>query len=123
MYFDLHLVFMYTNLVFDAEDRVDSEGLYNTLKQSGFIDIVKENIDEKEELWNYIKMIENKIVNKQNNLIGLISGLIEELPNKVNEAKEKLAEMDPEFVKTLTTGSFAGMLGSFLGKEETKDIK
>ena len=48
MYFDLHLVYMYTNLIFNTEDKVDEEKLYDTLKVSGFIDAIKNNINEKE---------------------------------------------------------------------------
>ena len=45
MYFNLHLVYMYTNIIFDAEDKAKVEELYDTLSNSGLITLILENID------------------------------------------------------------------------------
>lgn len=115
MYFDLHLIFMYTNLIFDAEDKVDLEGLYNTLRQSGFIDIVKENIDEKEELWELLKLTEVKMYNYKGSLLTFLTEAINNLPGKAEKAVETLSQIDPGLLKSFSSGPLATLMMGIMG--------
>ena len=105
VYFDLHLIYMYTNIVFTAEDRADEVGLYDTLMNSGLIKLVKEQIEDSEieELWSLLKISENKIIDYKGNFFSFLMDFIEELPEKAKEAIETIKQLDPELIKTFTS--------------------
>lgn len=48
MYFHLNLVYIYTDIIFDPEDREDPFKLYDELKNSGFMNAFLDVIDEEE---------------------------------------------------------------------------
>ena len=47
-YFQLYLVYMYSNLSFTEKQREDEDKLYDQLKSNGLIDLIVENIEKKE---------------------------------------------------------------------------
>ena len=98
MYFELHIVFMYTNIQIDNEDRIDEVKLYDTLKRSGLIDKVLEQIDDKEieTLWSYIYEMEDIIMQYKNTFGSVIANFIEQLPENMEKAKEIVENFDPE---------------------------
>lgn len=124
MYFDLHLVYVYTNLIFDADDRTDESALYDTLKQSGFIDMLRSHISatELKETWNLVLSMADKLQKKQANFIALLNNLVTQLPERIDQAKEMLKEVDPELLKSTSANSFATLMASFLGTEKAKEI-
>jgi hypothetical protein len=98
MYFDLNVVYLYTNIVFDAEDRLDEAALYDTLKRSGLMDAVKAEINS-DELWDIKNTIWqlSEIITKYRNTFGAVVGsFIEQLPVNMEKAKEIISEFDPE---------------------------
>ena len=109
MYFDLNLVYLYTNIVFSIDDRADEAELFDTLAASGLISIVKENINSAEISWlqNKVKEMEKKMTQYKGNLLHFLSDLIENLPTKAQEALTLLqkADLNPEMLKMLM-GSF-----------------
>ena len=106
MFFDLHIVYMYTNLFFSAEDRADEIGLYDILNKSGLINIIKECIgkEEIENLWKELKTNEEKIYNYKSSLLAFILNAIENLPNKASQALDLLKEIKPEVLKSILSG-------------------
>jgi hypothetical protein len=103
MYFDLNVVYLYTNIVFDAEDRLDEAALYDTLKRSGLMDAVKAEIDS-DELWdikNTIWQLSEIILKYRNTFGAVVGAFIEQLPQNMEKAKDIIGEFDPEKWKGL----------------------
>ena len=98
LYFDLNVVYLYTNIVFDSEDRADEMALYDSLKRSGLIDTVRANIDCNElyELKNTIYMLVDIITKYRNTFGAVVGSFIEQLPANMEKAKEIIGEFDPE---------------------------
>lgn len=96
IYFDLNVIYLYTNIVFDNEDRLDEAALYDTLNRSGLIAAVKAEIDseELEYLKDCIYQL-SKIITKYRNTFGaVVGGFIEQLPANMEKAKEIIGEFD-----------------------------
>lgn len=104
MYFKLHLVYMYTNIQIDIEDREDEAALYDTLERSGLIGAVMAHIKESEiaELKDYIYTLENKIMKYRNTFGTVLNTFVEQLPENMQKAKDIISEFDPEKFKGLT---------------------
>ena len=113
-YFDLHLVYVYTNIFFEVGERAAEGELYDIFKSSGLIDAVKEAIPQEEidELWSMVRTMESKMTNYKGSLISLLSDLIEKLPEKAEKALTIVKEIDPEVLKTFS-GGLGGLLGQF----------
>lgn len=118
MYFDLNIIYMYTNIVFNEEDRADEEGLYDTLQRSGLISVVKEQIskDELNFLWHLMGEIERKLKAHKGSILGFLSNVLGDLPEKATKAMDTLKQLDPEVLKSLSTNSLAGTINSLLGQ-------
>lgn len=101
MHFKLNIVFMYTNLVFDAEDRMDEDALYDILTQCGLIQLVLDNMNDMElaELSYMLDSTETKINQYNAGVSGMVDKIlhaIEGLPEKFDKALTILKEMAPE---------------------------
>jgi hypothetical protein len=98
IYFDLNVVYLYTNLVFDSEDREDESQLYDTLKRSGLIDAVKAEIPEEE--LNYLKScvlrMSDTIIKYRNTFGAVLGAIVEQLPEHMEKAKDFIQEFDTE---------------------------
>lgn len=105
MYFDLHLIYMYTNIQIDNDDRADEAELYDTLKRSGLLDKVIEQIDEEEieTLYNYIYEMEDIIMKYKNTFGTVVSNFIEQLPENMEKAKNIIESFDTDKIKELMT--------------------
>jgi hypothetical protein len=103
MYFDLHLVYMYTNIQIDTEDRADEAELYDTLKRSGLLDKVIAQIDEKEieTLYSYIYEMEDIIMKYRNTFGTVVSNFIETLPENMEKAKDFIESFDQEKINNI----------------------
>lgn len=98
MYFDLNIIYLYTNIIFSNEDRVDEVELYDILKRSGLIDAVKAEIDinELEQLKSYIWLLTEMITKYRNTFGAVIGSFIEQLPANMEKAKDIIGEFEPE---------------------------
>lgn len=98
IYFDLNVIYLYTNIVFSEEDRLDEAALYDTLKRSGLIDAVMAEIDEKELrlLKSYIYELSEIIIKYRNTFGAVVGSFIEQLPQNMEKAKEIIGNFDPE---------------------------
>ena len=103
MYFELHIIYMYTNIQVDNVDRQDEAALYDIFKRSGLIDKVLEQIDENEidTLWTYIYEMEEIIMSYRNTFGTILSNFIETLPENMEKAKETIEKIDIEKIKAL----------------------
>ena len=102
-YFDLHLVLMYSNIVFTEEDKQDELKLYDTLKQSGLMDVIIEAIPkkERESLWGDILMAQNNMMEYRRSTSALINTVFEKGPGLIGKAKEMLSLLDENKVKMI----------------------
>lgn len=103
MYFNLHIVYMYTNIQVDDNDRNDEAELYDIFKRSGLIEKVLEQIDENEieTMWTYLYEMEEIIMQYRNTFGTVLSNFIETLPENMEKAKNILETVDPEKFKGL----------------------
>ena len=99
MHFLLNIAYMYSSIVFDAEDRADEEGLFDTLSQSGLLGLIIEAIpeDEIDILETYLQMTEEKINQYNAGFNGIVDKVIrvcEDLPEKMEKALEIFKDLD-----------------------------
>ena len=101
IYFDLHMVYLYTNIVFPAEARVDEFALYDTLKRSGLIDAVKAEISEQElcSLREHIAQLQLRVVDYNRTAAATIDKLFKALPEKIEEVKKLMDSLGPEYIQ------------------------
>lgn len=116
MYFDLHMIYMYTNIEFDAEDRADEEGLYDTLKRSGLIAAVRDSIDKEELVYlsEAIYQTCKKLSNYKSSFMSFISDLINTMPEKAAEALNIVGKIDSNILKNFATGSFGPIISGLM---------
>lgn len=96
IFFKLHIVYLYTDIEFDLEDRIDEAGLYDQLETSGLISCIMENIEESEMLiLNYWL---NETVNAERayrpTAASVISKFIDDLPKNAEAAKDIVDNFD-----------------------------
>lgn len=119
-FFNLHVIYTYTNIVFSDEDRQDEAGLYDTLKQSGLMDAVLSQID-KNELEYLKKCIYDLValIMKYRNTFGtVLANFLEMLPKNMEKAKVAIDEMDMNKL-----GQLAKMFGVDLSKIKNLNIQ
>lgn len=124
MYFDLHLIYMYTNIVFNNEEKTDELALYDVLMQSGLINTVKKNINEKEisNLWHLMKAIEIKLSNYKGSFLTFLIEAINTLPEKAQKAIELLQKIDPNLLKQFSAGPFATLMSEITNDKNSEDL-
>lgn len=112
MYFNLHIVYMYTNIVFDIEDKLNEEELYDTLKQSGLLDIILQEMNQEEllELQSMLLKIEVKLSTFKESLLSVILDFMDTLPQKAQDAVELLKQIDPEKMEKIIPNSLISSL-------------
>ena len=98
MYFNLYLVYLYTNLTFTDKQKEDEAKLYDALQSNGFIDKMMEvfNDDEYNDLINYIETQKELEMTYSTTAAGIIYNLIKELPEQADHLKEIIDGFDPE---------------------------
>ena len=97
-YFNLNIVYLYTNINFTEKQREDEMKLYNLLEGNGLLDEIIAVIpaDEYNALVEYLNdTIENKI-NVSGNIGLVVDRLLKELPVNAENAAAIIKEFDPE---------------------------
>lgn len=113
MYFHLFIVYMYTNISFTDKQRENEYKIYDSLKSTGLLDKILENIpeDEYNDLITFLAE-ELELKEKYNlSLTGLISKFIDDLPANAEAAMKIVDEFDKEkfenvidFAKSINNG-------------------
>ena len=98
IYFHLNLVYMFTNITFDDEDREDELKLYDKLMSSGFMDKFLSNMDTAvyTEMQEDIENIAQLKTDYSKSTAGIIGKFINDLPANAEAMKEILDNFDPE---------------------------
>lgn len=97
-YFQLYLVYMYSNLSFTEKQREDEDKLYDQLKSNGLIDLIIENIEKKEyeELRIYLEISIDRTLKYTTTAASVINKLVDDLPANAEAALKIVDNFDPE---------------------------
>lgn len=98
MYFNLNLIYLYTNISFTDKQKEDESELYDKLQCSGLIDAVISNMDQDEysQLLEYLeKTKENRLV-YGNSAAAVLRSFIQDLPSQMSQAVDILNNIKPE---------------------------
>lgn len=101
LYFELNLVYMYTNISFTEKQREDEFKLYDTLKSNDFFELFYEALDENEfnDLFEQICELKATLEKSKASVAGVIANLIEDLPANAEAAAEIVNSFDPAKMK------------------------
>lgn len=103
LYFELNLVYMYTNISFTEKQREDEFKLYDTLKSNGFYERFFQviNEDEYNELFTQLNAIKDASSANRMSVGAVISQLIEDLPANAEAAAKIVENFDPKQFKAV----------------------
>ena len=103
LYFELNLVYMYTNISFTEKQREDEFKLYDTLKSNGFYEPFFQAINEDEynELFAQLNAIKEASSAYRMSAGALISQLIDDLPANAEAAAKIVENFDPKQFKAV----------------------
>ncbi len=98
LYFELNLVYMYTNISFTEKQREDELKLYDNLKSNGFFDLFYQAINENEynELLIQLNTLKEDTMSYRASLGGIIGNLINNLPKNAEAAAKIVESFDPK---------------------------
>ena len=84
LYFELNLVYMYTNLSFTDKQREDEFKLYDTLKSNGFFDLFYNAMEDSEfnDLFEQINELKTTLEKEHLSTAGIIENVITNLPEQ-----------------------------------------
>lgn len=98
MFFNLNLIYSYTNLSFTEKQRENEGKLYDMLACSGILDNVISNIEKSEydELVELMGKCVTAYTQKERSVAAKLSDFMEELPEKMKEAAKIAESFDPK---------------------------
>ena len=98
VYFHLNLIYMFTNVVFDDEDREDEFKLYDELKSTGFMDAFLGvfNSVEYKEMIEYIEQIADISQKYQISAASVLNTFVNDLPGQLENAQQIVDGFDKE---------------------------
>lgn len=101
LYFELNLVYMYTNISFTEKQREDEFKLYDTLKSNGFFELFFQAIDEDEynELFAQLNAIKDASFKNRMSAGAVISKIIDDLPANAETAAKIVESFNPNKFK------------------------
>ena len=103
LYFDLNLVYMYTNISFTEKQREDEFKLYDNLKSNGFFDLFFQalNEDEYNELFAQLNAIKEASTYNRTSIGAVIAKLIDDLPANAEAAAKIVDGFNPDQFKNV----------------------
>ena len=96
IYFHLNIIYLYTDLEIDLEDREDEMELYDILENNDIINEVIAAIgeDEYENLKSYLFEIKNEKLRYENTAAAVLTRIVQDLPKNAAAAKEIVDSFD-----------------------------
>lgn len=103
MYFNLNIVYLYTNISFTEKQREDEAKLYDQLQSNGIIDAVIKHMDEAEynSLIDSLDQTKEDILTYRNTAGAVLQALIQDLPRNAAAAKKIVDSFDPSKYKQI----------------------
>ena len=102
-YFDLYIIYMYTNIVFPIDMKRNEDELYDTLYNSGLIKIIKENMNPQEmELLNcYFKREKEYLTQYYLSINGFLYESLDVMQEKINKAIQLINTAAPDLTQQI----------------------
>ena len=125
LFFELHLVYMYTNISFTEKQREDEFKLYDTLRSNGFFELFYEALDDKEyeELFDQIAELKATMEKNKNSVAGVIANIIEDLPANAEAAAKIVENFDPSQFQAVVDFARYANGGRDINTNQPMDIK
>lgn len=101
--FDLNVIYSYTNILFDDEDRFDEAELHDILSKSGLIAAVMKEIpaEELSYLRSCILSLSETIIKYRNTFGAVFGSFLESFPNNAEKVKTIMESIDLEKMQGL----------------------
>lgn len=101
LYFELYVVYMYSNISFTDKQKENEPKLYDTLASNGVIAAILELIPDEEynELMTYMKELIQVKTTFNNSAAGLVNQVLVDLPKNAEKAAEVLNSFNIEDYK------------------------
>ena len=99
MYFDLYIIYMYTNLEFTDEEKMNEYKLYNELESNGIITAVLGALEEYEILFHYLNIMKEAKIKYKTSAAALIQTFIQDMPRNAEAMSEIVDNFDKEKYK------------------------
>lgn len=101
LYFELNLVYMYTNISFTDKQREDELKLYDTLKSNGFFELFYSAMEasEYEDLFKQMTDMVEAFEKDRRTVAGVITNFIENLPEQADAMANILNNFNPALFK------------------------
>lgn len=109
VFFDLEVMYYYTNITFTEKQKEDFIKTYDLLKENGIFDIIIDNIPEGEyeSLWTDAWSCISEIYKYKNSILGIMDTIKTDYNEVGSDLDEFLAQMGDEnnlqFLKTVVT--------------------
>ena len=125
LYFELNLVYMYTNISFTEKQREDEFKLYDTLRSNGFFELFYEALDDKEyeELFDQIAELKATMEKSKGSVAGVIANIIEDLPVNAEAAAKIVENFDPSQFQAVVDFARYANGGRDINTNQPMDIK
>ena len=125
LYFELNLVYMYTNISFTEKQREDEFKLYDTLRSNGFFELFYEALDDKEyeELFDQIAELKATMERSKGSVAGVIANIIEDLPANAEAAAKIVENFDPSQFQAVVDFARYANGGRDINTNQPVDIK
>ena len=125
LFFELNLVYMYTNISFTEKQREDEFKLYDTLRSNGFFELFYEALDDKEyeELFDQIAELKATMERSKGSVAGVIANIIEDLPANAEAAAKIVENFDPSQFQAVVDFARYANGGRDINTNQPVDIK
>lgn len=125
LFFELNLVYMYTNISFTEKQREDEFKLYDTLRSNGFFELFYEALDDKEyeELFDQIAELKATMEKSKSSVAGVIANIIEDLPANAEAAAKIVENFDPSQFQAVVDFARYANGGRDINTNQSVDIK
>lgn len=104
MYFHLYIAYLYTDIEFTAEDKLNPTLTYDILVSSGVMEAILQAIPEKELLFleGHLRNTVTKMETYHASIGSVINDFVNNMPIKAQDALKIMKEFDPDEFKAVT---------------------
>lgn len=98
MYFNLYMIYLYTDLEFTPEEKDDPAHLYDILQSNGILSLVERHMNSEEYtyLHNNLFATLDKKEKYSNTIAAVLQNFIKDLPANAEKAQQLIAQFDPQ---------------------------
>ena len=103
MYFNLYIIYLYTDLIFSDEQRADEATLYNELESNDIISKVIATIPEDEYnlLFDTLQIMKKANTKYKNSVASVLNSFVQDLPKNAESAMNIMQNFNPDDYKEI----------------------